>query len=113
MIFRLRKACKCKLSTNERLETSGIKLNLVLEKVDDKPKLQTTKTVVSSPYGGENGGQPDESENEQQQQQPANHSFDNTEMARCLTPFSHPGTEQFKAMTSCSTDKIGQQETDG
>ena len=30
-----------------------IKLNFVLENVYDKPKLQTTKTVVSSPYGGE------------------------------------------------------------
>ena len=35
-------------------------------------------------------GQPDEGQNEQQQQQPANHSSDNEEIARCLTPFSHP-----------------------
>ena len=33
------------------LETSGIKLKFVLENVSDKPKLQTTKTVVSSLYG--------------------------------------------------------------
>ena len=37
------------------------------------------------------GGQPDEDQNEQQQQQPANHSYDNAEIARCFTPFSHPG----------------------
>ena len=35
-------------------------------------------------------GQPDEDRNKQQQQQPANHSSDTTETARCLTPFSHP-----------------------
>ena len=28
-------------------------------------------------------------QNEQQQQQPANHSSDNAEIAYCLTPFSH------------------------
>ena len=32
-----------------------------------------------------------EDQNEQQQQQPANHSSDNAEIARCLTPLSHPG----------------------
>ena len=32
-----------------------------------------------------------EDQNEQQQQQPANHSSDNAEIARCLTLFSHPG----------------------
>ena len=37
------------------------------------------------------GGQPEEDQNKQQQQQPANHSSDNAEIARCLTPFSHPG----------------------
>ena len=46
-----------------------------------------TKAVVSSPCGG----QPDEGQNEQQQQQPANRSSDNAEIARCLTHFSHPG----------------------
>ena len=51
----------------------------------NKPKPQTTKTVVSSPYGGRDGCQPDEIENEQKQQQPANHSSDNAEIARCLT----------------------------
>ena len=35
-------------------------------------------------------GQPDEDQNEQQQQQPANHSPDNAEIVRCLTPFPHP-----------------------
>ena len=34
-------------------------------------------------------GQSDEDQNGQQQQQPANHSSDNAEIARCLTPFSH------------------------
>ena len=34
------------------------------------------------------GGQPEEGQNEQQQQQPANHSSDNAELARCLTPSS-------------------------
>ena len=34
------------------------------------------------------GGQPDEYQNEQQQS--ANYSSDNAEVARCLTPFSHP-----------------------
>ena len=37
------------------------------------------------------GGQPDKDQNEQQQQQSTNHSSDNAEIARCLTPFSHPG----------------------
>ena len=67
-----------------------IKLNFVLENVYDKPKLQTTKTVVSSPMAAR-WRLPEEDENEQQQQQPANHSSDNAEIARCLTPFSHPG----------------------
>ena len=40
------------------------------------------------------GGQPDECQNEQQQQQPANHSSDNAETAGCVTPFSHPGSEE-------------------
>ena len=51
VIFTLTRACKCKLWTNKLLETSGIKLNFVLDDIYDKPKLQTTKTVVSSPYG--------------------------------------------------------------
>ena len=38
----------------------------------------------------QDGDQPDEDQNEQQQQQPANHSLDNSEITRCLTPFSHP-----------------------
>ena len=33
-------------------------------------------------------GQPEEDQNEQQ---PANAGSDNAEIARCLTPFSHPG----------------------
>ena len=37
------------------------------------------------------GVQPDSDQNEQQQQQPGNHSSDNAEIARCLTPFSHHG----------------------
>ena len=69
------------------LDTSKIKLKFVLEIANDKAKLQTTKTVVSSPHGGEMGGQPDEGQNEQQQQQPANHSPDNAEIARYLTLF--------------------------
>ena len=36
------------------------------------------------------GGQPDEDQIEQQQQQSVNHSSDNAEIARCLTPLSHP-----------------------
>ena len=39
------------------------------------------------------GGQQDEDQNEQQQQQSMNHSSDNAEIARCLTPFSHPGLD--------------------
>ena len=35
------------------VKTSGIKLKLVLENVYDKLKLQTTKPIVSFPYGGE------------------------------------------------------------
>ena len=35
-------------------------------------------------------GQPDEDQNEQQQQQPANHSPDNVEIARCLISFYYP-----------------------
>ena len=52
-IFTLTRACNCKLWTNKLLETARIKLNFVLENVYDKPKLQTTKTVFSSPYGSE------------------------------------------------------------
>ena len=37
------------------------------------------------------GGQPEEDQNKQQQQQPVDHSSDNAEIARCLTPFSHSG----------------------
>ena len=39
-------------------------------------------------------GQPEEDQNEQQQQKPANHSSDNAEIAHCLTPFSHSGNGQ-------------------
>ena len=35
------------------IEISGIKLKLVLENFYDKLKLQTTKTIISSPYGDE------------------------------------------------------------
>ena len=35
--------------------------------------------------------------NEQQQQQTANHSSDNAEITRCLTPFSYPGTDPLDA----------------
>ena len=48
----------------------------------DKPKIETTKAVVSSVYRG----QPDEAQNEQPQQQAANHSSDNAEIAGCRTP---------------------------
>ena len=55
-IFRLTRDRKCRLWTNKLLEISGIKLKFVLENVYDKPKLQpklqTTKTVINSPYGG-------------------------------------------------------------
>ena len=34
---------------NKFIETSGIKLTFVLENVYDKPKLETTKAVVSFP----------------------------------------------------------------
>ena len=61
-------------------------MKFVLENVYDKPKLQTTETVVSSPCTG----QPDEWSDEQQQQQPENNSSDNAETAPCLIPFSHP-----------------------
>ena len=55
---------------------------------------KTRKAVVSSPYGGEarrrDGGQPDQDQNEPQQQQPANHSSDNAEIAPpSLTPTQH------------------------
>ena len=52
-IFTLTRLCKCKLWTNKLPGTSGIKLNIILENVYDKPKLQATETVVSSPYRGE------------------------------------------------------------
>ena len=53
-IFTLTRASRCKLWTNKPLETSGIKLKFVSENVyDNKPKLQTTKTVVCSLCGGE------------------------------------------------------------
>ena len=42
--------------------------------------------------------QPDEGENEQQQQQPVNHSSDNAEIARNLTSFSHPGCDTMRAL---------------
>ena len=53
--------------------------------------LEMTKAVVGSPCGGGDGGQPDEGQNEQQQQQPVNRSSENAEIARCITPISHPG----------------------
>ena len=56
-------------------------MKFVLMNVYDKPKLETTKAVVSSL----NGGQPDEGQNEQQQQQLANHSSDN-EKIRVASP---------------------------
>ena len=65
-----------------------------MENIYDKPKLQITKAVVSSPYGCGDGGQPDEDQSEQQQQQLANHSSDNAEIAHCLNPFSHPDPGQ-------------------
>ena len=37
------------------------------------------------------GRQPSEDQNEQQQQQLANHSSHNAEIARCLSSFCHPG----------------------
>ena len=37
----------------EQIETSWIKLNFVLENVNDKPKLQMAKRIFSSPYGSE------------------------------------------------------------
>ena len=50
------------------------------------------------------GGQPDKEQDEQQQQQPANHSSDNAEIARCLTPFSHPSLIVFcRRIPVCST----------
>ena len=52
-ILTLTRAYKCKLWTNKLLEASGVKLNSVLENVNDKEKLQTRKAVVSSPNGGE------------------------------------------------------------
>ena len=47
------KRLQMKTMKNKLLQTSGIKLELVLENVYDKPKLQTVKTVVSFPYDGE------------------------------------------------------------
>ena len=44
------------------------------------------------------GGQPDEDQNELQQQQPANHSSDNAEIARCLTTFSYPASNSLGAV---------------
>ena len=54
-IFTLTRDYKCELRTNKLLEASEIKLKLVLENACDKPKLQMTKTVVNSPYGGQPG----------------------------------------------------------
>ena len=50
--------------------------------------------------GGEMTASQIEDQNEQQQQQPANHSFNNAEIARCLTPSSieHGGTKTFSNM---------------
>ena len=48
-ILTLTRACKCKLWANKLLETSGIKLNFVLENVYDEPKLQTTKQSSALP----------------------------------------------------------------
>ena len=57
------------------------------------------------------GGQSDENQNKQQQQQPANHGSDNAEIARCLTPFSHPVSNQEpKSDTVCKLDNIQSQE---
>ena len=90
MIFTLTRACKCKLRTNEFLETSRIKLKFVSENVYDKQKARNDKSSRQLSLWQQDGGQPDEGQNEQQQQ-PVNHSSDNAEIACCLTPFSHPG----------------------
>ena len=54
-----------------------------MENVYDKPKLQTTKNSRQLSLWQRDVGQPDEDQNEQQQQQPANYSSENSEIARC------------------------------
>ena len=52
---------------------------------DQSYKRQKQSSALPVPcLWPQDGGQPDEGQNEQQQQQPANHSSDNAEIARCL-----------------------------
>ena len=81
-IFKLTRACKCKLWTNKLIELSGIKPKSVVEIIYDKLKQQMTTALPVLERCGQ--GQ------NEQQQQPANHSSNNAETVRCLTPFSPP-----------------------
>ena len=67
-----------------------IKLKFVLKNVYDKPKAANDKSGHQLSLWRRDGGQPEEDQNEQQQQLPANHSSDNAEIAHWLIPFSHP-----------------------
>ena len=76
-IFILTRAYKCKLWTNKLLEASGIKLNSVLENVYDKQEAANEKSSRQLSLWRRDG----------------NHNSDNAEIARCLTPFCHPGSK--------------------
>ena len=70
------------------------KLNFVLENVYDKPKLQTTNAVASSPHGSKMATSQmrikiSNSKNSQRIAFP-----DNAEITRCLAPFSRPGQKR-------------------
>ena len=53
-------------------------------------KATNDKNSRQLPLWWRDGGQPDENQYEKQQQQSANHSSGNAEIARCLTLYSHP-----------------------
>ena len=56
--------------------------------------------------GRRDSGQPEEDQNEQQQQQPANHSSGNAETARYLTPFSHPEANRVNVLNCCRNKSV-------
>ena len=76
---------------NKLLHTSGIKLKFVLENVNDKSKLQRTKTVVSFPDDGEMAASQMRVKMSNNNNSQRNHSSDNAETARCFISSSHHG----------------------
>ena len=67
-----------------------MKLKFALENVYDKSYKRQKQSSALPMACGQIAASQIRIKNEQQQQQPANHISDNAEIARCLTPFTHP-----------------------